>query len=121
MSTKAGVQVWVSKKWRFIFIRQPKSSSTAVMVAIKSQLCGLADPSNVNNCDPDQFAVAEDITDAMWREFFVFTIVRNPWTRLLSAHTMFTKHFLKKCGLRPLSVPCCFNGAHEFGHCLMLH
>lgn len=31
-----------------------------------------------------------------WEEYFVFTIVRNPWLRGLSAYTMFTGNFLRK-------------------------
>jgi hypothetical protein len=91
------MQVWISRKWRFIFIRQPKSSSTAIMVAIKSQLCGLVDPENYDRCQLDEFKVAGAIPEETWRDFFVFTVVRNPWTRMLSAHNMFRKHFLKKC------------------------
>ena len=89
----------MSKKWKFIFIRQPKSSSTAIMVAIKTQLCGLPPSTTGDNdsCQPDEFAAAESITDDMWRDYFVFTVVRNPWTRMLSAHTMFNKFFLHKC------------------------
>lgn len=85
----------ISHKWKFIFVRQPKSSSTAIMVAIKSQLCGLVD--GVGECAPDEFTSANDVTDEQWRDYFVFTVVRNPWIRMLSAHTMFTKHFLRLC------------------------
>ena len=85
----------ISRKWRFIYVRQPKSSSTAVIAAIKSQLCGVAEGS-VDECAEDEFALAAHISEDEWRNFFVFTVVRNPWTRLLSAHTMFNTHFLFK-------------------------
>jgi hypothetical protein len=87
--------VHVSKRWKFIFIRQPKSSSTAVIAAIKLQLCGLSNPND--RCEVDDFSEPEEVTPEMWRDYFVFTVVRNPWTRMLSAHTMFSKRFLRKC------------------------
>lgn len=92
------MQVYISEKWRFIYVRQPKSSSTAVITAIKTQLCGLADAKD--ECEPDEFRLAQDkdLNSHIWEDFFVFTFVRNPWTRMLSAYKMFMQHFLRRCG-----------------------
>lgn len=69
-----------------------------MITAIKTQLCGLADEKE--DCEPDEFRLAadEDINSHIWEDFFVFTFVRNPWTRMLSAYKMFQQFFLKKCG-----------------------
>lgn len=90
------VQVYISEKWRFIYIRQPKSSSTAVITAVKTQLCGLA--AGKGDCELDEFRLAteEDINSRIWEDFFVFTFVRNPWTRMLSAYNMFQQFFLRR-------------------------
>ena len=37
----------------------------------------------------------EDIDDHAWNNFFVFTVVRNPWTRMLSAYKMFNRAKLR--------------------------
>ena len=91
------VQVYISERWRFIYIRQPKSSSTAVLFAIR-RLC-LANGGK-KGCERDQFrkvAREEYIGDETWKDFFVFTFIRNPWTRLLSGYKMFDHNFLRRC------------------------
>lgn len=82
----------MSREWRFIYVRNPKSSSTAVLGSIKKQLCG-------GECSEDQLLRIDDKATVapLWEEYFVFTVVRNPWTRALSAYTMFTNNFLFKC------------------------
>ena len=68
------------------------------MVAIKEQLCGLKNAKNSDKCKPDEFAeVQQHLPDRIWNEYFVFTVVRNPWVRMLSAYNMFNKYFLHKC------------------------
>jgi Sulfotransferase family len=91
------VQVYISDKWKFIYVRQPKSSSTAVLHAIKKQLCGLADGNG--DCRTEDFRQISDLEEHKWRSYFVFTFVRNPWLRVLSAHKMFSLIFLRRCGI----------------------
>ena len=64
--------------------------------AIKAVCAGFHGKSE---CDKDQFRSvhAQDIDDQTWNDFFVFTFVRNPWTRMLSAYKMFTRTLLRKC------------------------
>ena len=38
----------------------------------------------------------EAISRAQWKDFFVFTVVRNPWTRMLCAFNMFNEGFLHR-------------------------
>ena len=100
LNTFVIAQVHVSHKWKFIFVRQPKASSTAVMVAIKKQLCGLSSAKHGLQCKPDEFReVQQRLPDKLWQEYFVFTVVRNPWVRMLSAYHMFNKTFLRRCFL----------------------
>lgn len=84
-------QVYVSDAWKFIYIRQPKASSSTMLHAIRSQLCG-------GTCKPPFFYQEHDKTKLLpkWESYFVFTIVRNPWTRALSAYSMFNRGFLYK-------------------------
>lgn len=94
------VQVYVSETWKFIFVRNPKSSSTAIIAAIKNQLCN-------RSCSDEQFRqvrVMQQLT-AKWDSYFVFTVVRNPWLRGLSAYGMFTKSFLRRSAARRAPVP----------------
>jgi Sulfotransferase family len=86
--------VHVSDRWRFVYIRQPKSSSTAVLHAIKQQLCGL--PDGKGECQPDELRHVTSLDNQIWQDYFVFTFVRNPWTRMLSAYKMFMQHFLRR-------------------------
>lgn len=104
------VQVYISHKWKFIFLRQPKSSSTAVLVAIKQQLCQMSrEP--MSSCDELGelgWATQEEILDdSLWEEYFVFTFVRNPWTRMLSAFNYFNDRHLDECHqcLRRYALP----------------
>lgn len=87
------VQVYVSRTWKFIYVRNPKSSSTALLHSIKQQMCG-------GQCSEEQLGKVATLAELepMWEEYFVFTVVRNPWTRALSAYNMFTQNFLFKCG-----------------------
>eukprot|EP00892_Ulva_mutabilis_P012653 jgi/Ulvmu1/9760/UM055_0100.1 len=89
MPIYAGCQVYVSDEWRFIYVRNPKSSSTALLKAITEQLCG-------GQCTEEQLRLREmmQVLAPKWEAYFVFTVVRNPWTRALSAYTMFNSHFL---------------------------
>jgi hypothetical protein len=98
----------VSKTWRFIFVRQPKSSSTAVLRGIESQFCKTG--GNKTRCTPDELARMHTVSEEQWRDYFVFTVIRNPWIRMLSAHKMFTTHFLRQCapfGKLLIGQACC--------------
>eukprot|EP00892_Ulva_mutabilis_P011502 jgi/Ulvmu1/8724/UM047_0065.1 len=94
-------QVYVSDTWKFIYIRQPKASSSTMLQAIRSQLCG-------GRCKPPHFYQEQDKNKFLpkWESYFVFTVVRNPWTRALSAYSMFNRGFLyKRSPQEPLAPP----------------
>ena len=80
---------------KFIYIRQPKASSSTIMHAVQHQLCKGMDVEG----DDCIYRASEPIDDAIWNEYFVFTFVRNPWTRAVSAYTMFNRNVLHKCAL----------------------
>lgn len=88
---KLCMQVFVSNIWQFIYVRNPKSSSTAVLDAITQQLCG-------GECVADQLREVRRWVELepVWSRYFVFTVVRNPWTRMLSAYNMFHEGYLFK-------------------------
>ena len=84
-------QVFVSIKYKFIYIRQPKASSTSLMAVMNTLYCG------GRKCKTHEFtqvSEAETLSSAMWRSYFVFTVVRNPIARMISAYLMFTRYFL---------------------------
>ena len=72
-------QVHVSHAHRLAFARQPKSASTAVMAAARE-------------------SIMDDLVemDHAPTGYFVFTFVRNPWTRASSAHRMMNRGFLRR-------------------------
>lgn len=87
----APCQVIVSDAHKFLYVRQPKSASTAVTNAIKDTFCGTP-----AHCSHEEFRVTDShsVPDDLWQNYFVFTVVRNPWTRSASAFTMMNTHFL---------------------------
>ena len=98
------VQVYVSKKHKFIYIRQPKSSSTSVMLGLVREFCHRHKRENEKtnhpihkHCDSEEFFKVPNpraaIDSEQWKDFFVFTVVRNPWTRMLSAYNMFNNNW----------------------------
>lgn len=89
----------MSATWKFIYLRQPKSSSSAVIGSIKTQLCkGICGHKDLY---PEKDMVA---LSKLWDSYFVFTVVRNPWTRALSAYTMFSRGVLHKYAHLPLTL-----------------
>ena len=85
------LQVFVSQEYKFIYVRQPKSSSTSTLAAIQTLYCG------GRECKPHEFMKVDKETTLpkeIWKSYFVFTIVRNPITRMVSAFLMFTGGFL---------------------------
>jgi Sulfotransferase family len=96
-------QLYVSHKYRAVFVRQPKSASTAVLDALKEAMC------ETRTCHADEFSEVPALRPHVFDEYAVFTFVRNPWTRAVSAYRMMHKWFLrqrnaddspgKKCGV----------------------
>lgn len=93
------MQIWLSDKYRFVYLRQPKSSSKIVLRAVRKDIC------RRGACLPDEFRLVELSEYPKFlprlKEYFVFTFVRNPWTRSLSVFSMFHQHFLFKCAHPP--------------------
>lgn len=96
--TSPTCQAYISHKFKFIYVRQPKSSSSAVLLAINRQLCG----NTCNYQEPDQWGekldpqLVGEISDEHWNNYFVFTVVRNPWTRILSTYKFLHHEHLRR-------------------------
>ena len=91
------MQVYISNKWKFIYIRQPKSSSSTILEMIRSWCKG--------RCSRDDLHAVDNVSDDIWKSYFVFTFVRNPWTRMLSAYGMFQRHHLRRYALSAELIP----------------
>ena len=77
------MQVYISDKHKFIYIRQPRASSSSILAAIQRLYCG------GTGCPDEIFRQAHNIDDATWKAYFVFTVVRNPIARMLSTFVFF--------------------------------
>ena len=100
----------MSQKYSFIYIRQPKASSSSILATIQKVFCeGRA-------CLPHEFSLVQDgiVPDAIWGEYFVFTAVRNPLARMVSTYNMFRRalRFPQRTSPPPLARARAFN-AHS--------
>jgi len=95
---------FISDRFRFIYVRQPKSSSSA---AVKNMLLMLGLPPSSKRHPPDliRTAAVHEIPDAVWSSYFVFTIVRNPYTRLASAYTFLSRYLALRDSKHPAAPP----------------
>lgn len=88
------MQIFVSHKFKFIYVRQQKSSSSTIITAITRTFCG-----DIGVCTDDEFKRELNpnnrISQEQWREYFVFTWVRNPWVRMESSYRFLCGKFLR--------------------------
>ena len=82
----APCQVIVSHEHKFLYVRQPKAASTAITIAIEKTF------GEGNTFVTNTHSVADEI----WKDYFVFTFVRNPWTRAASSFNMMNDTYLFK-------------------------
>ena len=84
------VQFLISNKHKFIYVRQPKSSSSAIIDAIQRTFC------EEDKCTRDEFMPLTSLEgmEQTWKDFYVFTWVRNPFSRIVSAYKMMSQKYL---------------------------
>tara|TARA_Y100000310_G_scaffold169126_1_gene169119 strand:- start:97 stop:837 length:741 start_codon:yes stop_codon:yes gene_type:complete len=76
----------INHEHKFIFLHIPKCAGTSIGYTLNTIL-GIGDPRQVDD-EYGGFKVHHDIlTKEMLEEYFVFTFVRNPWSRLVSNYT----------------------------------
>lgn len=66
------LQIYISLKFKFIFVRQAKSSSTAVLNYITKHLCA------GEECTAEELINAVHIEDETWKNFFVYAPLMRP-------------------------------------------
>ena len=69
------LQVFVNHDYHFIYIRQPKSSSSTILSLLSKVFW------NSTTTKMTSYDVPADL----WKQYFVFTVIRNPWSRMASA------------------------------------
>jgi hypothetical protein len=92
----------ISHKYRFIFLRTEKTGSTSVLHALR-ELCGISVAELAAGAperdDVVRGQVRSVLGDEKFRDYFKFSIERNPWDRQISLYS----HRHKKRGVKDLS------------------
>ena len=96
----------MSHKHRFIYVRILGAADAAVLRHLQTHACtGLgAGPARCGReelalLQNEAYAVGQEETDRWWREYFVFSFVRNPWARLSDTYKAFTQGGrMRRCG-----------------------
>merc|ERR1712113_607759 len=91
---RTGLCFWVSDKYKFIGVKVAKSGGSTFLKKMKDALCGITfdGPYDLRAQCPDKFvfdhgqAEHDDCIHTLplpskWDDYFVFTVVRNPWAR----------------------------------------
>jgi len=83
-----GCHVFVNHAYRFIYIRSPKSASTSIVDVLgecgNERTAAHASPSCMKHSWEGAMSPAE--IGRVWRDYFVFGFVRNPWKRAYSLY-----------------------------------
>lgn len=84
MSYKCGV--FISHKYRFIFIRNRKGASSTVIKALNNNQPLRLTPGAPWYFFPTNERAQGRNPDTLWKDYFVFSTSRNPWSRAASAY-----------------------------------
>eukprot|EP01084_Bolivina_argentea_P319493 554167_1 len=114
----------ISDEFKFIWIKIAKTGGSSLLKILKKQLCNITFSGSWNT---NKRCVTEDIlhfsgtkgedclhtmtTDIInkWQTYFVFTVIRNPYSRLISITNYCKIHLL------------CFNPTKQCGRCSLQH
>lgn len=95
-------QVYINHHYKFIWIKGHKVASTSMRGPL-GWLCGdgwkVPEDANWEYCSEPLFKnkVNEEDLRKWWKEYFVFGVIRNPFTRFSSGHEYISKLMPKKC------------------------
>ena len=87
------MQVYVSHKYKVVYLRQPKSSSSTILAAMHQSFCD-----GRKKCLDEELTRFKHPNAQVWRDYFVFTVVRNPYARMVSAYNMMSSYLKIKRG-----------------------
>ena len=80
--------MFVNHEYRFIYVRSPKSASTSIVDVLgecgNARTAGHAKPSCMKHSWEGAMTVEQ--IEKVWKEYFVFGFVRNPWKRAYSLY-----------------------------------
>jgi hypothetical protein len=83
-----GCHVFVNHAYRFIYIRSPKSASTSIVDVLgecgNTRTAAHLAPSCMKHSWEGALSVEE--IERVWKDYFVFGFVRNPWKRAYSLY-----------------------------------
>ena len=78
--------VYINDQYRFIFIENPKSGSTAIIIALNTILNNIISREfNVNDAHKTSEQVRSEIGLERWNSYFKFTTFRDPLERFCSS------------------------------------
>eukprot|EP01026_Neomeris_dumetosa_P042251 TRINITY_DN3515_c0_g1_i11.p1 TRINITY_DN3515_c0_g1~~TRINITY_DN3515_c0_g1_i11.p1 ORF type:complete len:455 (-),score=26.64 TRINITY_DN3515_c0_g1_i11:186-1550(-) len=80
--------VFINHKFKFIFVKNTKVAGTSIMEYFGWQ-CNTKNYKNTDNCfqKPDKNNIPNAfVARKIWKQYFVFTSARNPFTRAASAY-----------------------------------
>lgn len=108
-----GCEVWVNHNYKIIYLRHPKSASSSVlrmlgdcqdggMLKGASSLSRAVQRRMQKTClqtlAPQVEDMGDDEIESMWQTYFVFTMVRNPFDRMLSSYNFLLQFMKAGCG-----------------------
>nr|NQU92388.1 hypothetical protein [Bacteroidota bacterium] len=81
----------ISHKYRFIFISKPRCASTTIRNILDpfSDITSSATPPFHHHATALELKLYFDRTGWNWKDYFVFTTVRNPWDMIVSYYIRF--------------------------------
>ncbi|KAI3432395.1 hypothetical protein D9Q98_003951 [Chlorella vulgaris] len=88
-------RVLVNHAYRTLYLKAPKTGSTSLLTLMGT--CTGAATDKATCFEPLKPLKSKEQYEALYRDYFVFTVVRNPWTRAVSSYRMLARYTSNTC------------------------